>query len=98
MWLARNFLVAGIPGLILAPVLLMTLREPGRGLADKLTHSYETAKSSLMEIIRFVLAAALSQGVTLPYMRTTPGAIFLMITNLIGLDPGPLGPGLLSDI
>lgn len=210
------FLVAGIPGLILAPVLLMTLREPSRGLADKLTHSSEITKSSLLETLQFVLSqasyrhlimgqgillvvmngaigwlpsflershgmaadsvglqmglamglggpigmlivgrladrytrrdlrwgswvvalgclvlvpgyllvlfaptgslaiaaffipalmgaffagptAALSQGLTPPHMRTTSGAIFLMITNLIGLGLGPLGFGLLSD-
>jgi MFS family permease len=41
--------------------------------------------------------AALSQGLTPPHMRTTSGAIFLMITNLIGLGLGPLVFGLLSD-
>lgn len=30
-----TFLLAGIPGLLLAPVILMTLREPARGLLDK---------------------------------------------------------------
>jgi len=50
------FLVAGIPGVILAPLLLMTLREPNRGLSDKLTHASEAKKSSLMETTRFVLS------------------------------------------
>jgi len=210
------FLVAGIPGVILAPLLLMTLREPNRGLSDKLTHASEAKKSSLMETTRFVLSqtsyrhlimgqalllvvmngvvgwlpsflershgmaadsvglqmglamglagpigmlvvarladrytrrdlrwgswvvalcclilfpgyllvlvaptgslaiaaffipallggffagptAALSQGLTPPHMRTTSGALFLMVTNLIGLGLGPLAFGLLSD-
>lgn len=210
------FLVAGIPGLVLAPLLFLTLREPSRGLSDKLAHSNHATKSSLMECIRFVWSqasyrhlimgqgillvvmngvvawlpsflarshgmaadsvglqmglvlglggpigmlvvgrladrytrldlrwgswvvaigclvlipgyilvliapsgtlamaaffipalmgsffagptAALSQGLTPPHMRTTSGALFLMITNLIGLGLGPLGFGLLSD-
>ncbi|WP_438985864.1 spinster family MFS transporter [Aequoribacter sp.] len=210
------FLVAGIPGLVLAPLLFLTLREPSRGLSDNLTHSNPSTKSSLTECIRFVWSqasyrhlimgqgillvvmngvvawlpsflarshgmaadsvglqmglvlglggpigmlvvgrladrytrldlrwgswvvaigclvlipgyilvlvapsgtlamaaffipalmgsffagptAALSQGLTPPHMRTTSGALFLMITNLIGLGLGPLGFGLLSD-
>jgi MFS family permease len=210
------FFMAGVPGLILVPLLIMTLREPSRGLSDKLTHSSEATKSSLMETIRFVLSqasyrhlvmghgillfimngvivwlpsflerthgmaadsaglqmglalglggpigmlvvsrladrytrrdlrwgswvvaigslvlipgyvlvlvaptgswaiaaflipavmgvfyagpgTALSQALTPPHMRTTSGAIYLMITNLIGLGLGPLGYGLLSD-
>jgi MFS family permease len=210
------FLVAGIPGLLLAPLLFLTLREPSRGLSDNLTHSNPSTKSSLTECIRFVWSqasyrhlimgqgillvvmngvvawlpsflarshgmaadsvglqmglvlglggpigmlvvgrladrytrldlrwgswvvaigclvlipgyilvlvapsgtlamaaffipalmgsffagptAALSQGLTPPHMRTTSGALFLMITNLIGLGLGPLGFGLLSD-
>ena len=210
------FLVAGVPGIILAPLLLMTLREPSRGLSDKLAHSADVKTSSLIETIRFVFSqssyrhlmmgqglllvltngvvswlpsflershgmapdsvgiqmglalglggpigmlivgrlsdrltrrdlrwsswvvaiaslvqapayllvliaptgilaitaffipaimgvffagpsAALSQGLTPPHMRTTSGALFLMITNLVGLGLGPLGFGLLSD-
>ena len=210
------FLVAGIPGLVLAPLLFLTLREPSRGLSDKLAHSNHATKSSLMACIRFVWSqasyrhlimgqgillvlmngvvawlpsflarshgmaadsvglqmglalglggpigmlvvgrladrytrqdlrwgswvvaigclvlipgyilvliansgtlamaaffipalmgsffagptAALSQGLTPPHMRTTSGALFLMVTNLIGLGLGPVGFGLLSD-
>ena len=210
------FLVAGLPGLILAPLLLITLREPRRGLSDNVTHTDNTTTFSLAETLRFILSqsayrhliigqglllvlmngvvswlpsflershrmapdsvglqmglalglggpmgmllvgrladhltrrdlrwgswvvaigalvlvpgyslvlaaptgslaitaffipalmgaffagpgAALSQGLTPPHMRTTSGAVFLMITNLVGLGLGPLSFGLLSD-
>jgi len=66
------FLMAGIPGLILVPVLLLTMREPRRGLSDQLTQTSGNQSSSLLETMRFVFSQP-------AYFHLILGQAFLLV-------------------
>jgi MFS family permease len=84
--------VVAIGALVLIPGYLLVLFAPTGSLAIAAFFI-----PALMGAFFAGPTAALSQGLTPPHMRTTSGALFLMISNLIGLGLGPLGFGLLSD-
>lgn len=70
-----TFLLAGIPGLLLAPVLLMTVREPARGLLDT---AEPVLKSSLWPRLQELLAR--------PGMAFSIAAITCIATGIYGMS------------
>ena len=48
-----TFIVAGIPGLLLAPIIYLTIKEPPRGMSDEYL-ARTTGKPSILEVFKFL--------------------------------------------
>jgi MFS family permease len=89
------FLVVGLPGIVLALVVALTLREPPRGLSDGITTSEGTYPA--MEVLRFLWNlksfryTALGSGfyAFVGYSTVTWSPSFLMRSH--GMEAGPVG-------
>jgi MFS family permease len=94
-----TFILAGIPGLILAPIIFLTVREPARGLSDHsaATTASDSAPLSVLDAFKFMwqhksfrhLSLANALHALVIYAAATFNPAFLMRSH--GMGSGDIG-------